>query len=95
MQGKKLQRKDCVTFLEKNLKFLHSFCICFFSLIGVENIERKQLASVLNFCHVFRPVLEIGVKFSAEDLEAALITPNAMLSDIHISLLKDQYFGSS
>ncbi|GLJ46643.1 hypothetical protein SUGI_0982880 [Cryptomeria japonica] len=48
-----------------------------------------QLASVLNFFHVFRPVLEIGVKFSAEDLEAALITPNAMLSDIHISLLKE------
>ncbi|KAH9299768.1 hypothetical protein KI387_031450, partial [Taxus chinensis] len=48
-----------------------------------------QLASVLDFIHVFRPVLEINVKFSAEDLEAALITPNGMLADIHISILKE------
>eukprot|EP01018_Ginkgo_biloba_P034866 Gb_41656 [translate_table: standard] len=47
-----------------------------------------QLASVLNFLHVFRPVVEINVKFSAEDLENALITPNATLADIHIPLLK-------
>ncbi|ONI08531.1 hypothetical protein PRUPE_5G183900 [Prunus persica] len=47
-----------------------------------------ELASVLNFLHVFRPLLNISAEFSAEELETALITPNDTLSDIHIPLLK-------
>ncbi|XP_021808378.1 DDT domain-containing protein DDR4 isoform X2 [Prunus avium] len=47
-----------------------------------------ELASVLNFLHVFRPLLNISPEFSAEELETALITPNDTLSDIHIPLLK-------
>ncbi|PQQ08486.1 DDT domain-containing protein DDR4 isoform X1 [Prunus yedoensis var. nudiflora] len=47
-----------------------------------------ELASVLNFLHVFRPLLNITAEFSAEELETALITPNDTLSDIHIPLLK-------
>eukprot|EP00252_Welwitschia_mirabilis_P008418 TRINITY_DN2023_c0_g1_i1.p1 TRINITY_DN2023_c0_g1~~TRINITY_DN2023_c0_g1_i1.p1 ORF type:complete len:815 (+),score=225.17 TRINITY_DN2023_c0_g1_i1:393-2837(+) len=47
-----------------------------------------QLASILNFLHVFRPVLKITLEFSAEELETALITPNNTLSHLHIQLLK-------
>lgn len=47
-----------------------------------------ELASVLNFIHVFRPVLNINMEFSAEELETALITPNNTLSQLHIQLLK-------
>lgn len=47
-----------------------------------------ELASILNFLHVFRPVLKITAEFSAEELESALLTPNSTLSDIHIPLLK-------
>uniref|UniRef100_A0A2N9G750 DDT domain-containing protein n=1 Tax=Fagus sylvatica TaxID=28930 RepID=A0A2N9G750_FAGSY len=47
-----------------------------------------ELASVLNFLHVFRPLLNISLEFSAEEFETALITPNDTLSDIHIPLLK-------
>ncbi|CAN8304764.1 unnamed protein product [Cochlearia groenlandica] len=47
-----------------------------------------ELASVLNFFHVFRPVLKINAEFSAEEFETALLTPNDTLSDIHIPLLK-------
>ncbi|XP_068643383.1 DDT domain-containing protein DDR4-like isoform X2 [Aristolochia californica] len=47
-----------------------------------------ELASLLNFLHVFRPLLNIGIEFSAEELETALITPNNTLDDIHIPLLK-------
>lgn len=47
-----------------------------------------ELASVLNFLHAFRPLLNIRVEFSAEELESALITPNDTLGDIHIPLLK-------
>ncbi|WOK99339.1 DDT domain-containing protein DDR4-like [Canna indica] len=47
-----------------------------------------ELASVLNFLHVFRPFLNIGVEFSAEELETALITPNSTLDDVHMPLLK-------
>lgn len=47
-----------------------------------------ELASILNFLHVFRPLLNIAVEFSAEEFETALITPNNTLSDIHIPLLK-------
>ncbi|XP_021307031.1 DDT domain-containing protein DDR4 isoform X1 [Sorghum bicolor] len=47
-----------------------------------------ELASVLNFLHVFRPLLNIAVEFTAEELEDAIITPNGMLDDVHIPLLK-------
>ncbi|XWS37419.1 hypothetical protein CRYUN_Cryun19dG0041400 [Craigia yunnanensis] len=47
-----------------------------------------ELASVLNFLHVFRPLLNIAVEFSVEEFETALITPNDTLGDIHIPLLK-------
>ncbi|KAL6639677.1 hypothetical protein ACP70R_023407 [Stipagrostis hirtigluma subsp. patula] len=47
-----------------------------------------ELASVLNFLHVFRPLLNITAEFTAEDLEAALITPNCTLDDVHMPLLK-------
>lgn len=47
-----------------------------------------ELASLLNFLHMFRPLLNISVEFSAEELETALITPNNTLDDIHIPLLK-------
>ncbi|KAL5722488.1 hypothetical protein ACHQM5_006004 [Ranunculus cassubicifolius] len=47
-----------------------------------------ELASVLNFLNVFRPLLNIKVEFSAEELETALLTPNSTLEDIHIPLLK-------
>ncbi|XP_018451530.1 DDT domain-containing protein DDR4 isoform X2 [Raphanus sativus] len=47
-----------------------------------------ELASVLNFLHVFRPLLKINVEFSAEEFETALLNPNDTLSDIHIPLLK-------
>ncbi|KAK6249904.1 hypothetical protein QUC31_007377 [Theobroma cacao] len=47
-----------------------------------------ELASVLNFLHVFRPLLNINAEFSAEEFETALITPNDTLGDIHIPLLK-------
>ncbi|GJV78420.1 DDT domain-containing protein [Tanacetum coccineum] len=47
-----------------------------------------ELAAVLNFFNVFRSLLNIDAEFSVEELETALITPNATLGDIHIPLLK-------
>ncbi|KAJ0966254.1 hypothetical protein J5N97_027392 [Dioscorea zingiberensis] len=47
-----------------------------------------ELASILNFLHVFRPLANIELEVSAEELETALITPNSTLEDIHIPLLK-------
>ncbi|ONM52142.1 DDT domain-containing protein DDR4 [Zea mays] len=47
-----------------------------------------ELGSVLNFLHVFRPLLNITGEFTAEDVEAALITPNEILDDVHMPLLK-------
>ncbi|CAH2067299.1 unnamed protein product [Thlaspi arvense] len=47
-----------------------------------------ELASILNFLHVFRPLLNIKAEFSAEELETALLNPNDTLSDVHIPLLK-------
>ncbi|PIM97993.1 hypothetical protein CDL12_29528 [Handroanthus impetiginosus] len=47
-----------------------------------------ELASILNFLNVFRPLLNVKVEFSAEELETALINPNNTLANIHIPLLK-------
>ncbi|KAF8644860.1 hypothetical protein HU200_066304 [Digitaria exilis] len=44
--------------------------------------------AVLLGCRVFRPLLNITAEFTAEDLEAALITPNETLYDVHMPLLK-------
>lgn len=43
---------------------------------------------MLNFLNVFRPLLNITIEFSAEELETALLTPNSTLDSIHIPLLK-------
>ena len=37
---------------------------------------------------MFRPLLNIAVEFTAEELEDAIITPNATLEDLHMSLLR-------
>jgi hypothetical protein len=37
---------------------------------------------------VFRPLLNITGDFTAEELEVALITPNEILDDVHMPLLK-------
>ncbi|KAL3650843.1 hypothetical protein CASFOL_007246 [Castilleja foliolosa] len=50
--------------------------------------QRWELASVLNFLHVFEPVIESNLKISAEDIETALIEQNNMLAQLHIALLK-------
>ncbi|KAA8540906.1 hypothetical protein F0562_024956 [Nyssa sinensis] len=47
-----------------------------------------ELASVLNFLNVFRPLLNIKVEFSAEEFETALIMSNNTLGDIHMPILK-------
>ncbi|KAK7411496.1 hypothetical protein VNO78_02930 [Psophocarpus tetragonolobus] len=47
-----------------------------------------ELASILNFLNLFRPLLNISVEFSAEEFETALLTPNDTLGDIHMPLLK-------
>ncbi|KAL3819344.1 hypothetical protein ACJIZ3_005249 [Penstemon smallii] len=47
-----------------------------------------QLAAILNFLNVFRPLLNIKVEFSAEEFETALLSPNNTLGDIHMPLLK-------
>lgn len=53
--------------------------------------SKWELASVLNFLHVFRPLLNIHNEFTVEEFETALITPNDTLSDIHIPLLKASF----
>ncbi|XP_026381440.1 DDT domain-containing protein DDR4-like [Papaver somniferum] len=47
-----------------------------------------ELASLLNFLHVFRPLLNITIEITAEELETALIMSSSALDDIHIPLLK-------
>ncbi|KAI3941252.1 hypothetical protein MKX01_029826 [Papaver californicum] len=47
-----------------------------------------ELASLLNFLHVFRPLLNITIEITAEELETALIMSSSVLDDIHIPLLK-------
>ncbi|KAE9601463.1 hypothetical protein Lal_00023933 [Lupinus albus] len=47
-----------------------------------------ELASIFNFLHLFRPLLNISIEFSAEEFESALLIPNDTLSDIHMPLLK-------
>ncbi|CAA0838535.1 Unknown protein [Striga hermonthica] len=63
------------------------------TMMDVEAIREKlrqrwELASVLNFLHVFEPVIESDLKITAEDVETALIEQNDTLAKIHIALLK-------
>lgn len=37
---------------------------------------------------MFRPLLNIAVEFTAEELEDALIVPNGTLEDLHVPLLR-------
>lgn len=37
---------------------------------------------------VFRPLLNITVEFTAEELEEAILSPNNTLDDVHMPLLK-------
>jgi hypothetical protein len=37
---------------------------------------------------VFRPLLNIAVEFTAEELEDAIIAPNGTLDNVHMPLLK-------
>ncbi|XP_073131209.1 DDT domain-containing protein DDR4 [Henckelia pumila] len=50
--------------------------------------QRWELASVLNFLKVFKPVIVNDLKISAEDIETALITQNETLAQLHVMLLK-------
>ncbi|KAG6531572.1 DDT domain-containing protein DDR4-like [Zingiber officinale] len=50
--------------------------------------QRWELASVLNFLHVFEPVIQSDLNISAEEIETALISANTDLGRIHVSLLK-------
>ena len=47
------------------------------------------------WAQVFRPLLNITAEFTAEELEAALITPNEILDDVHMPLLKVGSFSFS
>ncbi|CAA6660833.1 unnamed protein product [Spirodela intermedia] len=49
---------------------------------------RWELASVLNFLHVFQPIILSELKISAEEMEIALMTAGNVLARIHITLLK-------
>ncbi|CAA7397192.1 unnamed protein product [Spirodela intermedia] len=49
---------------------------------------RWELASVLNFLHVFQPIILSELKISAEEMEIALMTAGNVLAHIHITLLK-------
>ncbi|PIA65091.1 hypothetical protein AQUCO_00100521v1 [Aquilegia coerulea] len=49
---------------------------------------RWELACVLNFLRVFKPIIQSKLQISAVEIETALITPNSILSELHISLLK-------
>lgn len=49
---------------------------------------RWELASVLNFLRVFKPIIKSKLEISANEIETALINPNQDLSELHISLLK-------
>ncbi|KAL2897677.1 DDT domain-containing protein DDR4 [Bienertia sinuspersici] len=58
--------------------------------------KRWELASVLNFFSVFEPLIGKEVIMPAEEVENALITPNASLTKLHITLLKvGREFGLS
>ncbi|PKU78953.1 DDT domain-containing protein DDR4 [Dendrobium catenatum] len=50
--------------------------------------QRWELAYVLNFLRVFRPVIPRNLMIPAEDIETALIAANKNLGRIHIALLK-------
>ncbi|PON65614.1 hypothetical protein PanWU01x14_116260 [Parasponia andersonii] len=56
---------------------------------GVAELRgRWELASVLNFLTVFKPVIGKELKISAEEIETGLINPDVSLAKLHITLLK-------
>ncbi|KAJ0959882.1 hypothetical protein J5N97_000350 [Dioscorea zingiberensis] len=50
--------------------------------------QRWELASVLNFLHVFEPLIQSGLRMSGEEIEECLIKPNDALASLHIAILK-------
>ncbi|KAK9102613.1 hypothetical protein Sjap_019867 [Stephania japonica] len=50
--------------------------------------ERWELASVLNFLHVFKTVIRNKLEISAEEIEGGLIAPNDPLVQLHVSILQ-------
>ncbi|CAM8970485.1 unnamed protein product [Rhodiola kirilowii] len=50
--------------------------------------QRWELASVINFLNVFKPVIGGDVKMSAEEIEMGLISPDKALGKLHVTLLK-------
>ncbi|KAF5207078.1 Ddt domain-containing protein ddr4 [Thalictrum thalictroides] len=50
--------------------------------------SRWELACVINFLRVFKPMINSKLQISAVEIETALISPNSILSELHISLLK-------
>ncbi|XP_020571256.1 DDT domain-containing protein DDR4 [Phalaenopsis equestris] len=50
--------------------------------------QRWELAFVLNFFRIFRPLIPKDLKIPAEEIETALIEANKNLGRIHIALLK-------
>lgn len=56
--------------------------------------RRWELASVLNFLHVFQPIIGKDLKLSAEDVETAIIEQNSALGQLHTALLKGIVSGS-
>ncbi|KAJ3694146.1 hypothetical protein LUZ60_009626 [Juncus effusus] len=50
--------------------------------------QRWELAAVLDFLHVFEPLMKSDLGLSAEEIEKALISPNNDLAKLHIVLIK-------
>lgn len=68
-------------------------------VVDVESVRmqlrrRWELASVLNFLHVFQPIIGEDLKLSAEDVETAIIEQNSALAKLHTALLKGIVSGS-
>ncbi|KAJ0248550.1 Uncharacterized protein HA466_0156340 [Hirschfeldia incana] len=56
---------------------------------AVKHLRRRwELASVLNFFNVFRPLISEKLKVTAEEIEMGLIDSDATNAQLHISLLK-------
>lgn len=47
-----------------------------------------DMAALSPVPQVFRPLLNITVEFTAEELEEAILSPNNTLDDVHMPLLK-------
>ena len=65
---------------------LHEGCLFCFS-------RNTEFPLVYSYLQVFRPILKLKVEFTIEDLESALLTPNSLLEELHIVLLKVHILG--